>query len=1130
MKDAKNFVYEEIIDLQEHFHPVYLLDNEYPGQWKQFIPNEKFYTILNKVINTLNGEVSKKSFWIQGTYGVGKSHATSVMKHLLWDDINNIQDYLQNIEETSLRVKLENFRKNNKVIPIVIKGVSDITNNQTFKYVIQRNVKEQLKTLGININIDSDFETWEKQIYEEVINVNKLLNHPEIKLYVNSKEEILSKLKDKDINILETLEKVASELGISIFSKDIGEWLKDVFNSIKENGYANHLIIYWDEFTSVLDLENSSPILNELQKIAELSENFEIYLYLINHRKPLQSEIKKEDYEHVLDRFYVFEYTMNPVTSYHLLRAAIKVKNEEKFQELIEKYITFDVEKVIDIIVTQLNNHQIKNELKRIFPIHPYTGYILAFIARHIGSADRSIFTFLNDKEKGFKKFIKEHPKNEEDMFLTTDYLWDYFKDEFEMIEEYEKIGNILSVFGTNEYKFKEKNHKYLSVFKTILLLNILKNYGRDVKLISPTVENIKNVYSGVIKENEIDEILNFINNEKIIYKSPEDEFIIQPYTGYDPKELQELKESLIKQYNNSKSLVSLVENKIPLKNMLSSQLRKRPFELITIELSDIRESKLRENLDKFKIETPYKLKVIYFPILKSEDIFPLKKLLLEISKNYNDFIYIVGNTPFEGNEYDKFINYLALSGIYYKNKNYSESQKYIAYVEKIITNWLENHKTDNSIIFRGKEYTYNLEKLKEFEKEIFKYGLENINIENENLWKEKTPLKIIEIVLFSENLEDLISKLKTTPNASKDKQLLELFKIDKDYFVDNDFKKIKDSFKNHNHPVIEIYKDFHKEIEKEKHVFNLDEKIKNYKNIPFGYFPNEIHATVLSFLLRPFIGKLYNLEGKLLKKEDFRDFLEKSFKKWDKGFEFRVTFEAFGEEKEKFGEEKEKLVSLLSDIFSIEEEKDLDKILENIRKKINEDKIYLFLIDDNLQREFREFFEILKNPTSSITPQQIKNLVSILENSNLENSKEVLKKEINSKKGEEVLKNFIKENFEKHKSCELNDKDKFNIIETVYEGMKNENLFYVTKSNIETRIKDLITYTCKEKTIQEPSVDQVNKWEEKETIILEDNTNDNIDELIDNYNGNLKVLLKDIIDVFPEVKEWLKSKLRSEI
>ncbi len=1118
MKHKENFVYEEIIDLQEHFHPVYLLDNEYPGQWKQFIPNEKFYTILSKVIDTLNGEVPKKSFWVQGTYGVGKSHATSVIKHLLWDDINNIRDYIYNIEEISLRVKLENFRKDNKVVPIIIKGVSDITNNQTFKYVIQRNVKEQLKALGIYTNIDSEFETWKKQIYEEVINVNKLLNHPEIKLYVHSKEELLSKLENKDISILETLEKVASELGISIFSKDIGEWLKDVFKSVKENGYASHLIIYWDEFTSVLDLENSSPILNELQKIAELSENFEVYLYLISHRKPLQSEMKKEDYEHVLDRFYVFDYTMNPVTSYHLLRAAIKIKNKKKFQELIEKYITFDVEKVIDIIVKQLDNSQVENELKRIFPIHPYTGYILAFIARHIGSADRSIFTFLNDKEKGFKKFIKEHPKNEEDIFLTTDYLWDYFEDEFEMVDAYEKIRNILSVFDTNKDKFKEKNYKYLSVFKTILLLNILRNYGRDIKLISPTIKNIKTAYAGVIKENEIDEILNFINKEKIIYKSPDDEFVIQPYTGYDSKELQELKGSLIKHYNNSKSLVTLVEYKIPLKNMLDSQFRKRPVKLIT-EPSNIRESILRENLDKFKIETPYKLKVIYFPILKRKDIFPLKELLLKISKDYNDFIYIVGNTPFEDNEYDKFINYLALSKIYDKNKNYSESQKYGEYAEKIIVNWIEKHKIDNNIVFREKQYTYNLEKLKEFEKEIFKYGLENVNIENENLWKEKTPSKIIETVLFSENLEDLISKLKT----AKDKQLLELFKIDNNYFVDNDFKKVKDSFikSNNSHPVIKVYMDFKKEIEKEKDDFNLDEKIKKYKNIPFGYFPNEIHATVLSFLLRPFIGKLYNLEGKLLKKEDFRDFLKDSLKKWDKEIEFRVTFEAFGEEKEK-------LINLLSDIFSVEKEKDLEEVFKNIRKKINEDKIYLFLTDDNLQREFRELFEILENSEASVTPQLIKDLISTLEN-----SKEALKKEVSSKKGEDFLRNVIEENFDKYKTCELNDKDKLKIIESVYERMNNKKPSNITKGGIEELTISLIEYECKEIN-NGGSKDEIKGKEDTTTIIVgrneSDGGEDDINELINNYNGNLKAILKGIVDEFPQVKEWLKNKLRSDI
>lgn len=1119
MKDEK-FLYKDIIGFQKHFHPVYLLDEEYAEQWKQFIPNENFFAILNKVLDTLKGETYRKSFWMQGTYGVGKSHATAVIKHLLWDAVNKIEDYLEKIDDKVLKIKIEQFRKSNNVLPIVIKGVSDITDNQTFKWVIEKNVKDQLKQLGIDINIESDFEKWLQQIEEEIINVEKIINNSELKAFVKNKEELVSKLKNKDVQILKKLKNAASELRISVFSENIGNWLRNVHDFLVSNNHATHLMIYWDEFTSVLDLENSGPILNELQKIAELSENYNVFLYLISHRKPLQSEIKKEDYEHVLDRFYVFEYTMNPITSYHLIRAAIKIKDRKKFEELINKYVSLDVEKVIDNIIREIDSPEISKELKEIFPIHPYTGYILTFIARHIGSSDRSIFTFLNDSEKGFIKFINEHPQSIEDIFLTVDYLWDYFENQFETLEESERVRNILNIYYSNKDKFKDKDSKYLAVFKSILLLNILRNYVTREKLVSPSVETIKNIYAGVISEKELKETLDFIDKERIVYKSPNDEFIIQTFASYKPEEFEETKNNLQKQYDNSESIAKLIEYKVPIKEQLKSELRTRisKFEIMP---SNIRESQLRNRLDNLKANKPYELKIIYFPLLKLAEEVQLKDLLKKISaiKDYQNFIYIIGKTPFEEDKFNKFIHFLTLSKIAAKKDNFSEEQRNRENAEKLVFEWLENHKVNSEFIFKGKEIVFYPKKIIELSKEIFKYGLENTFVKNENLWKVKKPEKTIENIVLSENLEDFISR---TDKSKKDKDLRLLFKIDENYFVDNDFKSIKNEYKNQEHPVIKIYQDFQTEMNKEKEYFDFDlfEKMRKYQNIPYGYFPNEVHAAVLSFLIRPFIGKLYNLEGKLLKENDFIEILQSLLKNWDKGNEFSVTFEAVGEEKEK-------LKNILSYIFDISEAESIDDSIKLIKDKINENKIYLFLLNEELDEEEKNklnlIVKILTEDDWKTNPQDIKSYVS-----KLEAVKGFLKEKLSSANWQNLLENFITKEIEgtsKKEDFDLTEENKRYIIELIQNKLDEKNVLYTHKENIKEWINDIIKalkITKKTTPVSEGKGEGSENDKEIEDI--------DINELIDNFSGDLKRILKEIVMYFPDVKKFLIDKLRSDI
>ena len=79
--------YNEFMHINEDFIPVFDLENEEADQyWSLFIPNDKFRDILSSAIDSLNPTNQKNPIWLQGTYGTGKTHATSVIKHLLCDE------------------------------------------------------------------------------------------------------------------------------------------------------------------------------------------------------------------------------------------------------------------------------------------------------------------------------------------------------------------------------------------------------------------------------------------------------------------------------------------------------------------------------------------------------------------------------------------------------------------------------------------------------------------------------------------------------------------------------------------------------------------------------------------------------------------------------------------------------------------------------------------------------------------------------------------------------------------------------------------------------------------------------------------------------------------------------------
>lgn len=87
--------YDDIIRLRGG-KAAYVLADEKDGEWTSFIPNEQFNKVLATVLKSVRGNDIDyhKSFWINGTYGTGKSHAVAVLSHLLGDSVESIRSWV----------------------------------------------------------------------------------------------------------------------------------------------------------------------------------------------------------------------------------------------------------------------------------------------------------------------------------------------------------------------------------------------------------------------------------------------------------------------------------------------------------------------------------------------------------------------------------------------------------------------------------------------------------------------------------------------------------------------------------------------------------------------------------------------------------------------------------------------------------------------------------------------------------------------------------------------------------------------------------------------------------------------------------------------------------------------------
>ena len=153
------------------------------------------------------------------------------------------------------------------------------------------------------------------------------------------------------------------------------------------------------------------------------------------------------------------------------------------------------------------------------------------------------------------------------------------------------------------------------------------------------------------------------------------------------------------------------------------------------------------------------------------------------------------------------------------------------------------------------------------------------------------------------------------------------------EYIIDQNLK-IKDE-SNTEHPTIKMFNEIKEKIEnqKNKHCFNLGEELKFLSKPPYGLYTNMINMALMGFLMREFIGKLYeDSTGKPLEEYLMKDKILDLFKYWqneDERNKIQKKLEVrFGTVEEK------KLINILKSLFKLG---NVDG-LTNTRWKIRDD------------------------------------------------------------------------------------------------------------------------------------------------------------------------------------------------
>ena len=882
--------YNDIVTLRS-MRPAYNIKNEGPDDWKTFIANDQFNDLLKKTISAVrnNDADSHKAIWVAGTYGSGKSHAGAVLKHLLCDEVKDIVDYVN--EEYGeekynlLRNSILKLRESKRLFPVNLYGQQAIAHEADLSLQVQKEVIRALKNADVKLTVQTDFDNYIQHIENEPDLWTMLIaNNEVLKSVAPDLKMLKTRLANGDTEVLNRVTMALRNMGINVPIKNsnLKTWIFEVQNELRSLGVYDGLLIIWDEFTDVMRSDLGVPLLKILQEIAEdmMNPENDTYFLFLSHPSALNS-LKEAEREQTRGRYHYVIYNMEPVSAFRIMSKKFVVVDKNLYNQRQEFFCSLHDELLTAFASSSTDPQQTKKDLANLFPVHPSTANLATYFAREAGSSSRSVFEFLAcDEVKAF--FDNEDAYADKDT-VTPNYLWDYVQEYFE--SDTARFGAVTERYNSHHLAVEAQGDDYLAVFKGILLLNALNNIANNDS-VTPSEENIYNLFEGTPIYNNVGEILNYFNEKSIIQRQPNGNFsILFPALPADEilKIMDELKSTT---FMFAEQVINFGDTA---KNFMNKHLAQvaRPLEFLFFSLTS-NEYTLLNKIENFaKNATSYSVLIAFMVGKTRQDIFELKDI---INKNKQDerfknICFVLLESPMGEKVYERFIEYQANATCAQRHGLANQQKTYTKSASEMITGWLGEIRGGNvTFCLRDDELTISGTRLastinNSIAPAIFTSGPEALEIirtrSSNTFWRKSSVKATVDNVLSFHTKEDIIAKC---GGPAKHVEYLLQDSVDdnlewkSDISSEHPLKKVCDYIQN-------VFNHINK-----NQSFNLGDKLIGLTLPPFGLFQSYAPMAMVAFAMRKYAGKLFDLNGKPRTANHLVDDIVEMFKVWESG------------------------------------------------------------------------------------------------------------------------------------------------------------------------------------------------------------------------------------------------------
>ena len=874
--------------------PAYNIQEEGLDEWKSFIANDQFNEILNNMIKAVrnNDADNHKSIWIAGTYGTGKSHAGAVLKHLFCDPIDDIKEYVEEEYKKEkydkLRSAIMNVRMQKRLFPVNLYGQQAISHEEDLSLQFQKEIKSALKAANINIVVKTDFDMLVQHIDEQPAIWQSLIDN---NIILSSVAPDLKKLKQLlqsgNAEVLDRVRNAQRVAGIDIRlqGNNIQQWIFEVQDKLRDNGYDGLLII-WDEFTEIMTSSIAKRLIVQLQRISEAMMNTEndSYFLFISHPSAILT-LSEDEREKTKGRYHYMTYNMEPVSAFKIMSKKFKVVDETTYKLRKERFFSLHSDLLDLFSQPSANTEETIENIKNLFPLHPSTANLATYYAREAGASSRSVFEFLASDS------VRDFLDNEDNYFnertITCDLLWDYVQAYFE--SDTTQYGAVTERYNSHHLAVEAAGDNYLKVFKGILLLNALNNRAND-DTVTPSTENIELLFVGTEIEQDLTDILGFLNEKSIIQRQPNGNYSIL-FTALPGEEIQKIKEELMSSnYLYTDQVIKFGDTARLCFDKHFKQVN-RPF-CYQFFSKQGNEYTLLSKIENTQREAKgYELFLAILVSKTQQEMFDLKDIAERNSheERFQNTVFVVMEAYLTDKNYERFIEYQANAQCAQRHGLANQQKTYAKNASDMITIWFTKMKDSNVAFYlRGDTITVSGSRMSStinmtIAPTIFTAGPESLDIvratNSVTYWKKASYNKTVDTVLSFNTKQDITS----SPSCSGPARHVELLLQDS---VDENLQWKSDV--DANHPLKKVC-DYIDEWLSGRHTnknqtFNLGDKLIGLTEAPYGLYQSYASMAMVAFAMRKYVNQIFDTNGKQRTAQHLVEDVVELFKAWESG------------------------------------------------------------------------------------------------------------------------------------------------------------------------------------------------------------------------------------------------------